>query len=333
MRIGVLGVGRIGMSHAAVVARHPAVTSLVVADADPARARAAAEQLGAEPADGIAALLRAGVDALVVATPTDSHAELIVAGVEAGMPVFCEKPVALDVPDTVRVRDVVEKAGVAVQIGFQRRFDPGIVAARDAVRSGRIGEVRRIHSLTADPAPPHPSYVPTSGGIYRDCLIHDFDAIRFVTGREVVAVTAFGANRGADFFAAAGDVDETVVAVRLVDGTLATVHGSRYNGAGYDVRLEVAGTQGTVVAGLDDHAALTSVEPGATFPGAEPHPWFWPRFAAAYAAEMDAFVDVVRDSAPSPCSVDEALEALLVAEAATLSRLEGRTVELAEVRS
>lgn len=333
MRIGFLGVGRIGTAHAAVVARHPAVTSLVVGDVDPERARAAAEQLGAEPAAGIDAVLAGGVDAVVIATATDSHADLIVAGVEAGVPVFCEKPVALDVKDTLRVCDAVAAAGVTVQIGFQRRFDAGFVAARDAVRSGRIGEVHRVHSLTADPAPPHASYIPTSGGIYRDCLIHDFDAIRFVTGQGIVAVTALGANRGAAFFAEAGDVDETVVVARLADDTLATVHGSRYNGAGYDVRLEVAGTLGTIVAGLDDHAALTSGEPGATFPAAEPHQWFWPRFAHAYAAEMDAFIEVVRTGAPSPCSVEEALEALYVAEAATLSRLEGRTVEVDEVRA
>lgn len=333
MRIGFLGVGRIGTSHAAVVARHPAVTSLVVGDADPVRARAAAEELGAEPAADIAGVLAAGVDAVVIATATDSHPDLILAGVEAGVPVFCEKPVALDVADTVRVRDAVAAAGATVQIGFQRRFDPGYVAARDAVRSERIGGLRRVHSLTADPAPPHASYLPTSGGIYRDCLIHDFDAIRFVTGQEVVAVTALGANRGAAFFADAGDVDETVVAARLSDGTLATVHGSRYNGAGYDARLEVAGTEGTVVAGLDDQAALASAEPGTSFPAGTPHPWFWPRFAVAYAAEMAAFIEVVRSGAPSPCSVEEALEALYVAEAATRSRLEGRPVEVAEVRA
>ena len=333
MRIGFLGVGRIGTSHAAVVARHPAVTSLVVGDLDPGRARVAAEELGAEPADGIDAVLAAGIDAVVIATATDSHADLIVAGVEAGVPVFCEKPVALDVPDTVRVRDAVDKADGTVQIGFQRRFDAGYVAVRDAVRSGRLGEVHRVHSLTADPAPPHASYIPTSGGIYRDCLIHDFDAIRFVTGQEIVAVTAIGANRGAAFFADAGDVDETVVAASLADGTLATVHGSRYNGAGYDARLEVAGTTGTIAAGLDDHAALVSAEPGTAFPAGAPHPWFWPRFAGAYAAEMDAFIEVVRTGAPSPCSVSEALEALYVAEAATRSRVDGRTVEVEEVRS
>lgn len=330
MRIGLLGVGRIGTSHAAVVAHHPAVTSLVLADADRSRAAAAAEQLGVEVADSVEDAL-VGVDGVVIATGTDSHADLIVAGARAGVPVFCEKPVARDVAGTRRVLEAVSATGVPVQIGFQRRFDAGYAAARSAVRDGSIGEVRRLHGVTADPAPPHASYIPTSGGIYRDCLIHDFDIIRWVTGRDVVDVVAVGANRGAAFFAEAGDVDETAVVLTLDDGTVGTVHGSRYNGAGYDVRLEVAGTRGTVAVGLDGHAALTSVEPDVSFPDAQPHPTFWERFAPAYAAEINAFVDVV-GGAPSPCTVEEALEALYVAEAATRSRIEGRRVEIEEVR-
>lgn len=332
MRIGFLGVGRIGASHAAVVARHPEVDAVVLADAEPHRARAAAERLGVTAVGSVEEVLAAGVEGIVIATATDSHAELIVRGVEAGVPVFCEKPVALDVPGTLRVRDAVAAAGVAVQIGFQRRFDAGYLAAREALDSGRLGELRRLHAVTADPRPPHADYIPTSGGIYRDCLIHDFDVIRWVTGREITEVTAVGANRGAAFFGEAGDVDETVVLIGLDDGTLGTVHGSRYNGAGYDVRLEVAGTEGTAAVGLDEHAALWSAERGVGFPGAPAHPTFWERFAPAYAAEVAAFLDVVRDGSPSPCSVEEALEALYVAEAATLSRREGRPVEVAEVR-
>ena len=332
MRIGFLGVGRIGTSHAAVVARHPEVTSLVLGDVDAERARSAAERLGGEAVTSVDEVFTAGVDAVVIATATDSHADLIVRAAEAGLPVFCEKPVASDVPGTLRVRDAVTAAGVPAQIGFQRRFDAGYVAARAAVVDGSLGEVRRVHAITADPAPPHASYIPASGGIYRDCLIHDFDILRWVTGREIVDVTALGANRGAAFFAEAGDVDETVVIVTFDDGTLGTVHGSRYNGAGYDVRLEVAGTLGTVAVGLDEHAALRSAEPGVAFPAGRSHPTFWERFEPAYAAEINAFVEVVRDGRPSPCTVEEALEALYVAEAATRSRIEGRRVEVAEVR-
>lgn len=332
MRIGFLGVGRIGASHAAVVARHPAVTSVVVADADAERARVVAGELGAESVSDIAGVVDADVDGIVIATATGSHADLIIAGARAGVPVFCEKPVALDVPGTLRVLDEVRAAGVAVQIGFQRRFDAGYVAAREELRAGRLGELRRVHAVTADPAPPHASYIPTSGGIYRDCLIHDFDIIRWVTGREVVDVVALGANRGEAFFADADDVDETVVLLTLDDGTLVTMHGSRYNGAGYDVRMEMAGTIATVSVGLDDRTPLRSAEPGVAFPHGEPYAHFWPRFLPAYEAEINAFLEVAMGTRPSPCPVEEALEALYVAEAATRSRLEGRRVEIAEVR-
>jgi myo-inositol 2-dehydrogenase / D-chiro-inositol 1-dehydrogenase len=331
MRIGFLGVGRIGISHATAIARHPEVDSLVLGDVDHERARTAADELGAEAAS-VEGVFDAGVDAIVIATATDSHADLIVKGVEAGLPVFCEKPVAPDVAGTLRVKDVVARTGGTVQIGFQRRFDAGYVAARDAVRSGRLGGVRRLHAVTADPAPPHASYIPASGGIHRDCLVHDFDIIRWVTGLEFADVTAIGANRGASFFGEAGDVDETVLVATMSDGTLATVHGSRYNGAGYDVRLEVAGTDATVSVGLDQRVPLRSAEPGVAFPEGQPYPNFWERFTDAYAKEMDAFLAVVRDGAPSPCTVDEALEALYVAEAATRSRLEDRRVEIEEVR-
>jgi len=330
MRIGFLGVGRIGASHAAVVAQHPAVESLVLADAAPARAAEAAERLGVEAAASIEAAFD-GVDGVVIATATDSHAELIIAGVRAGVPVFCEKPVALGIADTLAVRDAVDATGIPVQIGFQRRFDAGYAAAREAVRSGRIGGLRRLHALTCDNAPPPAEYLPRSGGFFKDCSVHDFDIIRWVTGREVADVYALGANRGADFFGAAGDVDEVAALVTLDDGTLGSVQGSRYNGAGHDVRLEVAGTDGTVAVGLDERAALTSAEPRTDFPTGEPHPDFWSRFRPAYAAEIESFVEVI-GGAPSPCTVDEALEALYVAEAATLSRLEGRRVEIEEVR-
>jgi myo-inositol 2-dehydrogenase/D-chiro-inositol 1-dehydrogenase len=332
MRLGILGVGRIGSCHAAVVADHPEVTSLVVADVDPARARAVADELGIESADSVDEVIRSGVDGVVIATATDSHADLIAAGARAGIPVFCEKPVALDVATTQLVQEQVLEAGVSVQIGFQRRFDAGYVAARRALQAGELGELRRLHAVTADPAPPHASYIPTSGGIYRDCLIHDFDVIRWVTGQEVLDVVALGANRGEAFFADAGDVDESVALLTLADGTLGTIHGSRYNGGGYDVRLEVAGTRATCAVGLDNHAALRSAEPGTGFPAGNPHAGFWERFAPAYADEIRAFVEVVK-GAPNPCPVEEALEALYVAEAATLSRTQRRRVTVEEVRN
>ncbi|SDT35327.1 Gfo/Idh/MocA family oxidoreductase [Jiangella sp. DSM 45060] len=332
MRVGFVGVGRIGAAHAQVVRDHPAVTAVRVADADPVRAGKVAAELGVEavatPAEAFT-----DVDAVVIAAATSAHAELMIAAADAGLPVFCEKPVAPDVAGTRAVLAAVEAAGVATQIGFQRRFDAGYAAARDAVRTGALGEVRRLHLVTADAEPPHPSYVPTSGGIYRDCHIHDFDILRWVTGREVTTVYATGANRGAEVFAASGDVDESAAVLTLDDGTLATLQGSRYNGAGYDVRMEVAGTAGTHVVGLDEHAALTSAEPGVTFPGGTPFREFWSRFRPAYEAEIAAFVDVARGERESPCTVADALESFYVAEAATLSRRQNRVVTIEEVRA
>lgn len=331
MRIGVIGVGRIGSAHAQVVRDHPGVERTVVADADVARAAEVADRLGVVRADSVDALL-GQVDAVVVAATTSEHAGLVSAAVGRGLPVFCEKPVATDIAETVKVRDEVRASGVPVQIGFQRRFDAGYTAAREALRAGRLGGLRRAHLLTCDPQPPPADYIPRSGGLFRDCNVHDFDVLRWVTGREVVSVWATGVTRGAAVFAESGDVDEAVAALTMDDGTLATVHGSRYNGAGYDVRMELAGTEGTWAVGLDDHSALTSAEAGTTFPAGDPWPAFWPRFAAAYAAELTAFVEVAAGSRESPCTVDDALEAFCVAEAATRSRLERREVRLDEVR-
>jgi myo-inositol 2-dehydrogenase/D-chiro-inositol 1-dehydrogenase len=331
MRIGLVGVGRIGAEHARALATHPDVDDLVLADADTARAAKVAQELGVPCATSVQQLLESGLDGVVIAAATDAHADLITAGVDAGLPVFCEKPVAPDVAVTLGVRDHVREHAGQVQIGFQRRFDAGYVQARAELAAGRIGDLRRAHLLTCDPSPPAREYIPVSGGIYRDMHVHDFDILRWVTGLEVVEVFAMGANRGDAVFAESGDVDEATTMLRLDDGTLVTMHGSRYNGAGYDVRMELAGTEGTIVVGLDEQVPLRSVEPDVTFPTGEPWPAFWPRFTPAYRAEMTAFVAMVRGEAPSPCTVEEALQAVLVAEAAERARRENRPVRLAEV--
>jgi myo-inositol 2-dehydrogenase/D-chiro-inositol 1-dehydrogenase len=331
MRIGFLGVGRIGRTHAEVVRRHPDVDELVLADAAPGRAAEVAEELGCQSVADVDEMITSGVDALVIASATPSHAELIVAGAHAGLPVFCEKPVALGVAETRRVADEVARAGVQVQIGFQRRYDEGYRTAREALRDGRIGDLHRVHVVTGDEKPPHPSYIPTSGGLYRDCHIHDFDILRWVTGREVVDVTALGVNRGAAFFREGGDIDTAAALLRLDDDTLVTLQGSRYNGAGHDVRMELAGTRATYVVGLSERTPMTSAEQGVTFPSGEPWPNYWVRFTPAYVAEMNAFMEVAKDAAESPCTVADALAALYVAEAADLSLRQGRRVELSEV--
>lgn len=332
MRVVLFGVGRLGSFHAATLHAHPDVSELVLADADAQRAAGDAARLGpgVRAASSVEAAFAEGADAVVIASATSSHAKLISRAVRAGLPVYCEKPVALDLESTVTALRDVEEAGTVLQMGFQRRFDPGYRAAREAVRAGRLGRLHTVRALTSDMAPPPPEFVPLSGGLYRDCLIHDFDAVRWVTGREVVEVYATGAAGGADFFRAAGDVDTGAAVLTLDDGTLATATSTRYNGAGYDIRMELAGTLDQIAVGVGPRTPVTSVEPGAA-PGV-PDPWtgFVDRFGDAYRAEIDAFLRVVTGRSGNPCDGREALAALLVAEACEVSRRERRPVAIAE---
>ncbi|AZM58705.1 MULTISPECIES: Gfo/Idh/MocA family oxidoreductase [unclassified Streptomyces] len=332
MRIGILGLGRIGAFHAETLSGLDAVESLVVSDPFADAAKAAAERFGAQVADSPEAVLAAGVDGVVVAAATDAHPALILSCAEAGVPVFCEKPVARTMAEGVRVLKAVEGLDVPIQIGFNRRFDAGFVSAREAVRGGELGDLHTVRSTTLDPAPPPAAYIAASGGIFRDCSVHDFDIIRWVTGREVGEVYAAGGNRGAAFIKEAGDADTTGALLTLDDGTLAVVSNSRHNARGYDVRMELHGFRDSIAVGLEDKLPLRSVEPGVTFPAGTPHDFFMDRFTAAYRAELTAFTEVVAGSRPSPCTVADALEAGWIAEACTLSLHEHRPVTLEEVR-
>ncbi|OIJ67770.1 Gfo/Idh/MocA family protein [Streptomyces mangrovisoli] len=332
MRIGILGLGRIGAFHAETLSGLDAVESLVVADPFADAAKAAAERFGAEVADSPEAMLAAGVDGIVVAAATDAHPGLILAGVGAGVPVFCEKPVARTTAEGVEVLRAVRDGGVPIQIGYNRRFDAGFAAARAAVLGGELGPLHTVRSTTLDPAPPPAAYIAASGGIFRDCSVHDFDIIRWVTGREVREVYAVGGNRGAGYIAEAGDADTTGALLTLDDGTIAVVSNSRHNGLGYDVRMELHGFRDSIAVGLEDKLPLRSVEPGVGFPAGTPHDFFMDRFADAYRAELTAFTEVVAGTRPSPCTIEDALEAGWIAEAATLSLAEHRPVTVAEVR-
>ncbi|GIF71568.1 oxidoreductase [Asanoa siamensis] len=332
MRIGLAGVGRIGAFHARTLAALDFVDGLVLMDADPEAAAALAAEVGAGTAADAERLLDAGIDGLVIATPTPGHAALLRMGIARGVPTFCEKPVAATLAETIDLADLVAASDVPVHIGFQRRFDAGYQRAKRAVESGDLGFVHTIRANTHDQAPPHAAYIPTSGGIFRDCNVHDFDILRFVTGREVASVYATGGNKGADFFAAAGDVDTGAAVLTLDDGTLALVSSTRYNGGGHDVRMEVHGERGTVAVGLDHSLAMDSAEDGVDFPRG-PRKWsFMERFLPAYRAELTAFADVARGVRPSPCTVRDALEAFRVAEACELSRAEHRPVALTEIK-
>ena len=331
MRIGILGLGRIGAFHAETLSGLDAVESLVLTDPFAEAAKSAADRFGGEVVDSPEALLASGVDGIVVAAATDAHPGLILAGVEAGIPVFCEKPVAKTMAEGVEVLKAVQGRDVPIQIGYNRRFDTGFVNARAAVQSGELGKLHTVRSTTLDPAPPPAAYVAASGGIFRDCSVHDFDIIRWVTGREVVEVYAVGGNRGADYIKEAGDADTTGAILTLDDGTIAVVSNSRHNARGYDVRMEIHGFTDSIAVGLEDKLPLRSVEPGVTFPAGTPHDFFMDRFTAAYRAELTAFTEVVAGTRPSPCTIEDALEAGWIADACTLSLHEHRPVTIAEV--
>jgi myo-inositol 2-dehydrogenase/D-chiro-inositol 1-dehydrogenase len=329
MRIGLIGTGRIGAFHAATLAGLPSVSSVVVYDADANSARTVADRIGGTTTADLDGLFGAGLDGVVITTPTTTHADLILAAQRAGLPTFCEKPVATSLEETDAVLAALDGSAVPLHIGFQRRFDAGYLALREAVTSGQLGWTHTLRACTSDPTPPHPGYIPDSGGIFRDCAVHDYDIIRWITGREVTEVYAIGGNRGDDFFAEAGDVDTGVSVLTLDDGTLATCTATRYNGAGYDVRLEVCGSKGTLVAGMTDESPLVSAE-GAPWPGGTPYPGFMERFLDAYRAELTAFTEVAAGTRQSPCTALDARAALAIADAATRSRAEGRPIRLPE---
>jgi myo-inositol 2-dehydrogenase/D-chiro-inositol 1-dehydrogenase len=330
MRIGLAGVGRIGAFHAQTLSALDAVDEVVVTDANTEAAKAVAAEQGlgfAPDADS----LFGQVDAFVIATATPGHAPLLRQALAAGVPTFCEKPVAATIEETIDLARLAASTDVPVHVGFQRRFDVGYQRARKSVQSGELGFVHTIRANTHDQSPPHAAYIPTSGGLFRDCSVHDFDIIRFVSGREVVSVYATGANKGADFFREAGDVDTAAAVLTLDDETLVVVSATRYNGAGHDVRMEVMGEKGSIGVGLDDSLALVSAEEGVDWPRG-PQKWsFMERFLPAYRSELTAFTAVAAGREPSPCTVRDALQASRAAEACELSRAENRPVLLSEI--
>jgi myo-inositol 2-dehydrogenase/D-chiro-inositol 1-dehydrogenase len=332
VRIGLIGLGRIGSMHAETLSGLDEVSSLVVTDVSPHAVAGVAARFPVQAEADAAAVLSAGIDGVVIAAATATHPALVRAAAQAGVPVFCEKPLAATAREGMELRDRLADFGVPIQIGFPRRFDAGFTAARSAVSGGELGWLHTVRSTTLDPAPPPASYVAGSGGIFRDCSVHDFDAVRWVTGREVVEVYATGSNRGDPLFAEVDDVDTASVIMTLDDETIALVSNTRYNARGYDVRMEVHGSLDSIAVGLDDRLPLRSAEPGATFPTGPPHVFFMDRFRDAFRAELVAFTQLVAGHRESPCTVDDALAASWIAEACILSRHRHRPVALAEVR-
>jgi myo-inositol 2-dehydrogenase / D-chiro-inositol 1-dehydrogenase len=332
LRLGVIGVGRIGRMHADLLARQiPGVALTIVHDADSDSARAVADELRVPAADELGELLGAAdVDAVAICTSTDTHADLIVAAAEAGKGIFCEKPVSLDLAEVDRALAAVAAAGVPFQIGFNRRFDAAHASVADAVASGRIGEPHLARISSRDPAPPPLSYVRASGGIFLDMTIHDFDMARFVTGSEVVEVFARGAVRVDPAFGEAGDVDTAVITLVHENGCLTTIDNSRQAVYGFDQRVEVFGSAGMAASENPlAHTAVVRTRDG-TRESALPY-FYLERYVPSYLAEWNAFVSAVGEGRTPPVTAADARAPLVIGLAAWRSVREGRPVRIDEV--
>ncbi|MFI1581384.1 Gfo/Idh/MocA family oxidoreductase [Embleya sp. NPDC020630] len=325
MRIGVAGVGRIGAMHARNLTDLETVDKLVLFDPQPGRADALAREIGAEAVADLDTLL-GEVDGVVVATPTDTHPEMVRRTVAAGVPTLCEKPIASDVPAMRALIAEVEASGVPVLVGFQRRFDPAVVELKRRLDAGEVGTPYLVRAVGQDAAPPDFGYLPASGGIFRDLLIHDLDAVPWLIGEPVVEVYAGGSVLVDQAFADADDVDNAVVMLRFAGGAHAVLTGGRHNPAGYDHRIEVLGSAQSLAVGLDPRTPLTSLEEGGPQAGPDAYPGFPERFARAYGNEMRVFVEVVAGRMANPSPVRDSLGSLILAEACERSRREGRPV-------
>jgi myo-inositol 2-dehydrogenase/D-chiro-inositol 1-dehydrogenase len=330
MRISVLGVGRLGASHAAMLAALPGVTELTLYDADPARAKDVAGPLKARAVESIDDAF-ANAEAMVIVTPTDTHAALMKRAIDLGLPTFCEKPIAMGIPETRDIVDLVKRTNGRLQIGFQRRFDAGYQRARSELRTGALGAVYSFLMVSCDRLPPPDAYIKTSGGEFKDQLIHDFDITRWLFDQEVLEVTATGSTKGVPQYEGMQDVGTSAVILRLADGTLGLLTGLRHNEAGYDIHVEIHAAKDTLAIGIDPRTPWRSVEADAPKLAGPPYPSFFVRFGDAYKAELAHFLKFARGQADNPCTAADALEALRVAEAAGRSWRERRPVALAEI--
>jgi len=332
VRIGITGAGRIGAMHARNLSLLPGLDELVLHDPISGRAQAVATQLTPSTVRTRTAAsypeLLAQVDGIVVATPTTTHADLVLLAVAAGVPALCEKPAADNEPALREMVDAVDRSGVEVLVGFQRRFDPPLVEMRRRVLAGELGTVYHVRALGQDHEPPDLGFIPTSGGMFRDLFIHDLDAIPWLVDEPVVEVYATGSVLVDQAFAASGDVDTAVVLLRFASGTLATLTGGRRDGLGYDHRIEVIGSRDALVVGLDDRTPLTSLQPSGPVSRPEAYRGFSERFAVAYAAEVATFVEVVAGRAGNPSPVRDSLVSVGLAGACERSRAAGMPVRM-----
>ena len=328
LRVGVLGCGRIGRMHAELLTHRVAGTELVaVHDAVEVLGTTLAEELGVQALDTAEQVFAAGVDAVAICTSTDTHVELITAAAEAGVAIFCEKPISLDLDAVDRALAAVDEAGVLLHVGFNRRFDPAHASVQQAAASGRLGQLHLVRITSRDPSPPPIGYIERSGGLFLDMTIHDLDMARFVTGSEVVEVYADGGVRIDPAIGAAGDIDTAVVQLRHADGCLTVIDNSRACAYGYDQRVEAFGSTG--MAASENQA----VHGGVSYDGAGSHAppvahFFLERYGPSYVRQWEAFVDAVVGGGPAPVSGADGRAPLVLGIAAGRSLAEHRPIAI-----
>ncbi len=328
VRIAVLGCGRIGRVHADSVAASGRAELAWVFDPVAEAARAVGEAHGARwSTDPDEVFADGSVDAVVVASPTSTHVDLLTRAVGAGAAVLCEKPIDLDIARVDACRADLGDLTRRVMLGFNRRFDPSFAEIRRRTAGGEIGRFEQLTIISRDPAPPPAAYVRESGGLFRDMMIHDLDMARFFLG-EVVAVSAQGANLISEEIRDAGDVDGAVVTLTSADGALASITNSRRCAYGYDQRLEAFGERGALAA-ANQRATSVSFSGAAYTDAAGPvHEFFLDRYTPAYRAELDAFITMTETGVPASPGFDDGRAALLLADAAVQSLRTGTVVRL-----
>ncbi|WP_424932730.1 inositol 2-dehydrogenase [Amaricoccus macauensis] len=325
LKVGLLGAGRIGQVHAVNISGHERSTLVAVSDVNTAAADALATKYSAKSCSSDEILADSSIDAVLVATSTDTHSDLIEAATAAGKAVLCEKPVDLSL---ARAKECLAKAqatGIPVMIGFNRRFDPNFAAVKVAAETGEIGKSELLSVTSFDPAPPPVSYIKVSGGLFRDMMIHDFDMANFLMGAVPQEVSAVGSSIVDPAIGEVGDFDTAIVTMRYADGRLAVIRNSRRAVYGYDQRVELLGSEGLLSAdNVLENTVSKATTAGVT--SAKPEFFFLERYMRAYAAEWTAFVEAVVANSPVPVTLEDGISALALAEAATESARTGKPV-------